>query len=69
MRDNVVAGQLMDTLYMMIAENITDEICKKCPVVRAVRDLRDSVKNANYDQTITELGLTFPNLKCPCEKR
>jgi len=68
MRDNVAAIQLLDALYMMLAESIPDEICESCPVVRTVRDMRDAVKDASYDQTITELGISFPNVKCPCDK-
>ncbi|MCL2509703.1 MAG: hypothetical protein FWF07_01305 [Methanomassiliicoccaceae archaeon] len=68
MKDNLIAAQLIDTLYMMIAENVPDDICRTCPVIRAVRDLKDAVNNANYEQTIAELGLMFPRTKCPCDK-
>ena len=62
MRDNVAAVRLLDTLYIMIADNITDEICQTCPVVR------DAVKDATYEQTVNELGTSFPKMKCPCQK-
>jgi len=68
MRDNIVACQIVDTLYTLVAENVTEDICVKCPVIRAIRDLRDNVKDANYEKTITELGLSFPNMRCPCDK-
>jgi phosphosulfolactate phosphohydrolase-like enzyme len=68
MEDTIISGQIIDTLYEMIIDNINDEICQKCPVVRSIRDLRDSIRSKNNQKVLSELGMSFPTVKCPCEK-
>ena len=59
---------LMDIIYKEVTENITDDICKECPVVEFLRELRHTIKDMTHEQVMTELGVTFSQKKCPCAK-
>lgn len=66
---DLMAEKLIDTLYMQIVKNIDEEVCLQCPLVRAVRDMKETLRDANSEQIITELGLTFRVTDCPCSRK
>ncbi len=66
---DLMTEKIIDTLYMEIVENIDDETCKNCPIVRAIRDLKDTLCHANSDRLLIELGLSFRAMDCPCNRK
>ncbi len=68
MNEDIKVEKVIEAVYMEIAENITDEICLTCPLVRGIRDLKDTIKDANHERIITELGLSFGKMEFPCMK-
>ena len=69
MHEDIKAEKVVETLYLEMINNITDEICLTCPFVRAVRELKDTIKDANHEKLIVELGLSFTNAKFPCMEK
>jgi len=59
----------IDMIYLEIQRNITEEICRTCPVVEYISELRHTIKDMTHEQLSTELGIAFSNKKCPCEKK
>lgn len=68
MNMDIKLEKVIEALYVEIADRITDEICITCPIVRCIRDLKDTIKNANHEVIIHELGLSFGNMEFPCMK-
>lgn len=66
---DLLTEKLLDMLYMEIVENIDDEVCVNCPIVRAIRDLKDTLRHATSEKLIVELGLSFRAMDCPCNHR
>jgi hypothetical protein len=66
---DLLTEKLLDMLYMEIVENIDDEVCVNCPIVRAIRDLKDTLRHENSDRLIVELGLSFRAMDCPCSRK
>lgn len=66
MNDDIKVEKVVEALYMEIVNNITDDICLSCPLVRGIRDLKDTIKDANHEKIINELGLSFGNMEFPC---
>lgn len=66
---DLMSEKLIDTLYLQIVKNMDDETCLACPIVRAVRDLKETLRDANSERLIMELGLTFRAGDCPCSKK
>lgn len=58
--------KLIDTLYLQIVENIDDEVCVNCPIVRSIRDLKETLRHESSDRLIVELGMSFEAMACPC---
>ena len=69
MNDDLRIEKIIETLYLEIADNVSNEICRTCPIMRVIRDLKDSIKDANHDKLAQELGLSFNNMKFPCMKQ
>jgi hypothetical protein len=68
MHDDIRVEKIIETIYMEIADHVTDEICLTCPLVRSIRDLKDNIKDANHDKIVQELGLSFSG-DFPCLKK
>lgn len=66
---DLITEKLLDLLYMEIVENIDDEVCANCPIVRAIRDLKDTLRHATSEKLIVELGLSFRAMDCPCNRK
>jgi len=40
----------IDMIYHDIHENITENVCKKCPIVEYIGEVRQQIKNRTYQQ-------------------
>ena len=61
-----MAEKIIDALYLMIVNNVSDEVCVTCPLVRIIRDLNETLRDASSEEIIRNLGLTFNSMDCPC---
>jgi len=64
--DDLKIEKIIESLYVEVADNISDEVCLTCPIVRSIRDLKDAIKDKNHEKLIHELGLSFQGTEFPC---
>jgi hypothetical protein len=69
MNDNVRVEKILETLYGVVTDRIPENVCRQCPVVQLICDLRDNIKDANNEQIALELGIAMTSAECPCMKR
>jgi len=62
------AEVLIETIYTEVVENIAADVCRECPVIEFLRELRHTIKDMTHEQIMTELGVTFSTKACPCAK-
>jgi hypothetical protein len=68
MNDNVRVEKVLETLYGVVTDRISENVCRHCPMVQLIRDLRDNIRDANNEQIALELGIEMTSMDCPCMK-
>ncbi len=69
MNDDIRTEKIIDALYTAITDSISDDVCHDCPVVQAIRDLRDTIHDHNYKIISEQLGIEIQNCRCPYIKK
>lgn len=66
--DDLRLEKTLETICMRIVEQLPDEVCSKCPVVRLLEDVTMSMKEQTADAIAGELGIDTVSLRCPCSR-
>ena len=68
MDEEIKFEKMIETMYSHVSDNLPEDVCRSCPVIQMIRDVRDIVKDANAEKIAYELGISFDAMKCPCSK-
>ena len=62
----VTLDVFIDMIYTEIRDNVAEEVCRTCPIVEYIGELRHTIKDMTHEQLTSEVGVFFADKKCPC---
>ena len=57
--------KIVNTIYERIVENLPDDTCCKCPIVKIMGDLSEIIREGNSERIMGELGISIGKMECP----